>query len=316
MRTKCAVVAVLAITADAGLSHSVAAQGVVGGAQPSVGTWQLKGLERASATQPLSPVANPVGILIQDATGHVIEIVTTAGRPATLNAAEQFMTYQAFWGTYTVDTNQLTAAYHIAGDLDPGRTGQRIVRSFERKGSQLVLTELASGGRPVARMIWERIPELEALPAYQESVVGFWQWTSAGLINSTGAMVRPAYRDASVIVYTATGHMAVLYLPPPGRKRFGGPTPTVDEARAAMQGSVSYFGTYIVQPKSQAVFHYQLGAAAPTAVGGSFMRSFELNGAQVTLRFPPTTLNGAQVRNVLTLKRLSGLAEMWPEFRR
>ena len=46
------------------------------------------------------------------------------------------------------------------------------------------------------------------------------------------------------------------------------------------------------------------------------MRNFELEGAQVTLRFPPTTLNGQQVQNVLTLKRLSGLADMWPDFRR
>jgi hypothetical protein len=27
-------------------------------------------------------------------------------------------------------------------------------------------------------------------------------------------------------------------------------------------------------------------------------------------------LDGAQVRNTLTLKRLSGLRDMWPEFRR
>jgi hypothetical protein len=47
-------------------------------------------------------------------------------------------------------------------------------------------------------------------------------------------------------------------------------------------------------------------------VGGSFMRNFEMEGTRVTLLFPPTTLNGEQVRNTLTLKRLSGLAEMWP----
>jgi hypothetical protein len=255
-------------------------------------------------------------MLIQDASGHVIEIVSRAARPATLNAAEQFMTYQAFWGTYTVDASRSTAAYHIDGDLDPGRVDRRIVRSFERKGTELVLTESAPEAGPVSRTTWSRIPELEALPGYQEGVVGFWQWTSAGLFNSSGSNLQPANRDASIIVYTPTGHMAVLYLPPPGRKPFAGTAPTVDEARAAMQGSVSYFGTYIVQPKSQAVFHYQLGAANPTAVGGSFMRNFEINGAQVTLRFPPTTLNGQRVQNVLTLKRLSGLADMWPEFRR
>jgi len=316
LRIWCAIMMALAVTGNGDFAHTISAQESPVGSTPLVGTWQLVGLERATSPQPWSPVANPVGMLIQDASGHVIEIITRAARPATLDAAEQFMTYRAYWGTYAVDTRQSTAAYQIEGDLDPGRARQRFVRSFERKGDRLVLSELSADGRPVGRTTWARIPELEALPAYQEGVVGFWQWTSSGLFNSSGVNVLPAVRDASVIVYTPTGHMAVLYLPPPGRKPFAGAVPTVDEARAAMQGSVSYFGTYIVQPKSRAVFHYQLAAANPTAVGGSFMRNFEINGTHVTLRFPPTTRNGEPVQNMLTLTRLSGLADMWPEFRR
>jgi hypothetical protein len=63
------------------------------------------------------------------------------------------------------------------------------------------------------------------------------------------------------------------------------------------------------------MFHYQLGAANPTAVGGSFMRNFELNEPQVKLIFPETALDGQQVRNTLTLKRLAGVKDMWPDFR-
>jgi hypothetical protein len=316
MRITRVLLVAFAAAIGAGLAHPFFAQGTSDGSQPLVGTWQLTRLERGTDTQPIAQVPNPVGMLIQDASGHVIEIVSRAARPASLTTAEQFMTYQAFWGSYIVDSRRSSATYQITGDLDPGRVGRRFVRSFERKGTQLVLTEASSEGRPLNRTTWTRIPELEALPPYQEGVVGFWQWTSAGLFNSNGVNVRPGVRDSSVIVYTPTGHMAVLYLPPPGRKPFAEALPTVDEARAAMQGSVSYFGTYIVQPRSRAVFHYQLAAMNPTAVGGSFMRNFEINGTQVTLRFPPTTLNGEQVQNVLTLKRLSGLADMWPDFRR
>ena len=294
----------------------LAAQGEAGGTQPLVGTWQLSGLEQAAPGQALARVANPVGMLIHAANGPVIEIITQAARPASLNAAEQFMTYRGSWGRFASDGKGSTVTYQIRGDLDPGRTGTRVAHSFERTGTQLVMSELGPDGRPVSRKTWQRIPELEGLPAYQDPVVGFWQWTSAGLYNSAGVNIQPAYRDESVIVYTPTGHMAVVYLPPPGRKPFAGATPTVDEARNAWQASVSYFGTYIVQPKSQAVFHYQLAAANPTAVGGSFMRNFQINGEQVTLLFPPTTSNGQQVRNTLTLKRLAGLTDMWPEFRR
>jgi hypothetical protein len=291
----------------AGLASPIAAQRPAG-LQPLVGTWQLSALERAVAGQPPTRVANPVGILIQSANGYVIEIVSQAARPATLNAAEQFMSYQAFWGTAAVDGSSVS--YHIDGDLDPGRTNQRFTRSFERTGTQLILTD------PVMRATWQRIPELEELPPYQQPVVGFWQWVGAGLYNAAGMNLQPAFRDASVIVYTPTGHMAVLYLPPPGRKAFAGPTPTPDEARSAWQGSVSYYGTYIVQPKSRTMFHYQLAAANPTAVGGSFMRNFEVNGTQVKLIFPPTQLNGQRVRNTLTLKRLADVTDMWPGFRR
>ncbi len=304
--TRVVVVAVCTLLA-AQLSPVVTAQRAPAAMQPIVGTWQLSGLERGAPGQPLSRVANPVGMLIQAANGYVIEIVSQAARPATLNAAEQFMTYQAFWGTSTVEGNGSTVAYHVDGDLDPGRTGQRFTRSFERKGTQLVLTDMSSEGRSVMKT---------ALPEWQEPVVGFWQWTAAGLFNAAGTNLRPAYRDASVIVYTPTGHMAVLYLGPPGRKTFAAATPTPEEARAAWQGSVSYYGTYIVQPKSRTMFHYQLGAANPTAVGGSFMRNFEINEPQVKLIFPPTMLDGQQVRNMLTLKRLAGVREMWPDFRR
>lgn len=314
MRTTGALVLALCTVSALQLPSRLAAQPAAGGITPLVGTWQLSALERASAGQALARVANPVGMLIQSGNGYVIEIVSQAARPATLNAAEQFMTYQAFWGTTTVEGSAATAAYHVEGDLDPRRTGQRFTRVFERKGTQLVLTE-ASDGAPVMRATWQRIPELEALPDYQQPVVGFWQWTSAGLYNAAGQNLRPAYRDASVIVYTPTGHMAVLYLGPPGRKPFAGPTPTPEEARAAWQGSVSYYGTYIVQPKTRTMFHYQLGAANPTAVGGSFMRNFELNEPQVKLIFPETALDGQQVRNTLTLKRLAGVKDMWPDFR-
>ena len=312
--TRVVVVAFCTLLA-AQLSPVVTAQRAPAAMQPIVGTWQLSGLERGAPGQAMARVPNPVGMLIQAANGYVLEMVSQAARPATLNAAEQFMTYQAFWGTTTVEGNGSTASYHVDGALDPGRQGQRFTRSFERKGTQLVLTDTSSGG-PVMKATWERIPELEALPDWQEPVVGFWQWTGAGLYNAAGQNVRPAYRDPSVIVYTPTGHMAVLYLGPPGRKPFAAATPTPEEARAAWMGSVSYYGTYIVQPKSRTMFHYQLGAANPTAVGGSFMRNFEINEPQVKLIFPPTMLDGQQVRNTLTLKRLAGVREMWPEFKR
>jgi hypothetical protein len=292
-------------------SLPVAAQGIAA-IQPLVGTWKLVGLERGASAQSLSPVANPVGILIQAANGVVIEIISQSGRAASMNAAEAFNTYQASWGSVSVDPGTSTSRYRIRGDVDQRRMGQQLTRAFERTRTQLVITEAAAAGGAVTRATWDRIPELEALPDYQRDAVGMWQWVSAGLFNAKDENVRPAYRDESLIVYTPTGHMAVLYLGPPGRKPFAGATPTVDEARAAMNLAVSYYGTYIVQPKTKGMFHYQLGASSPRAVGGSFYRNFDVSGAQLSLLFPPQMLDGQPVQNRLVLERLSGLADMLP----
>jgi lipocalin-like protein len=316
MRIRCAVVLGFVILLGAASWSVTASQAPTAGTGALVGTWRLVALERAEGSEPLASVPNPIGILIQDARGNVIEIVTRAGRAASIDVVEQFMTYQAFWGTYAPDAGRSMVTYRINGDLDPGRTGQQVMRSYERKGNQLVLTQSASAVAPASRTTWTRVAELEALPDYQHDAVGFWQWVSAGLVNASGAVAQPASRDASVIVYTPTGLMAVLYLPPPGRKPFAGARPTVEEARAALQGAPTYFGPYIVQPKSGSVTHYQIAIPNPGATGNSLLRNFEVRGSELILTFPPTTLKGEQVRNVIHLKRLGGLADMWPEFRR
>lgn len=285
---------------------------------PLVGTWSLASMESGATAQSLTPVPNPIGILIQDAKGNFIEIVTRAGRPAPASRTPQvildeFLSYSGFWGTSVADPSRASVIYRISGDLNPNRTGQQVVRSYERKGDRLILTE--SGGGGMSRWQWDRNPELEALSDVQQPAIGFWQWVSAGLTDSKGVIVRPARRDPSVIVYTPTGHMAVVYLPPPGRKTFAGSQPTAEEAQAALQGSVSYFGTYVVQPKSRYVVHYRLATPDPGATGSSLMRYFDIAGEQVTLKFPPTALDGQTVTNVIVLKRLGGLSDMWPGFR-
>src|SRR5262245_14974486 len=123
MRTRAVLLAIGAL-----LTSQLSSVGVAqspSSTQPLVGTWLLSALERATPGQPLTKVMNPVGMLIQSANGYVLDIVSQSARPATLSAAEQFMTYRAFWGTFTVDAAAGTAAYHIDGAVAPGRKDQR-----------------------------------------------------------------------------------------------------------------------------------------------------------------------------------------------
>jgi hypothetical protein len=93
-----AVVLGFVILLGTGSWSGMASQAPAAGTRALVGTWRLVSLDRAEGNQPLASVPNPIGILIQDARGNVIEIVTRAGRAASIDVVEQFMTYQAFWG--------------------------------------------------------------------------------------------------------------------------------------------------------------------------------------------------------------------------
>jgi hypothetical protein len=70
-----------------------------------------------------------------------------------------------------------------------------------------------------------------------------------------------------------------------------------------------------VQPKSGTVIHYQMAIPNPNQTGNSLLRNFTIKGQELILTFPPQTFNGQRVRNTLHLKRLSGLADLWPDYR-
>lgn len=69
---------------SAAASFPAAATQTAAGAATVAGTWRLALPERAGPGEGLTRVPNPVGILIQDAAGHVIEIFMIPGREDTL----------------------------------------------------------------------------------------------------------------------------------------------------------------------------------------------------------------------------------------
>ena len=84
--------------------------------------------------------------------------------------------------------------------------------------------------------------------------------------------------------------------------------PTDDEARAAIQGYVGYYGALTVYPGM--VFHHRLALLGPSQ-GDTLKRYFEIVGSEVHLKFPPNVnQQGQETTTLVTLKRLSGEAEM------
>ena len=298
--------------------HEPAAQQAASGSPASpalTSSWTLAAIERGLSGGQPDRVQNPRGLLIFDSAGHVYEFFTIGNRqpPDAQQAdpARAFSSYGGFWGGYTLDNAQKRITFTAEGAISPSMMGKRFSRSFEQAGDRLTLTSIdelhAQGG---TRWTWERVPTVDNLSPFYRQVVGFWLHVVEKRVNvTTGAVISENKRAPSVIVYTPGGFVGV-HFPPLNRKPFAGETPTPDEAREALRGYVGYFGALTVYPGQ--VFHNVLmGLTAP---GTTLKRFAEISGNEVTVRFPPTTSQqGQQLTTLVTLRRLSGSADMLPQ---
>ena len=289
-------------------------------ARDLVGTWTLASAQRVGAGSEATPIPNPRGLLIYDAAGHALEIVTRGGRaqyaanqPTPAEAQVTFANYGGFWGSYRADTQQGRVTYRPEGAVNPNLMGKDLVRSYEFKNGRLIVTSLP--GEPNAqgstRWTWERVPPVENLSPTYRNVIGFWQHVVEQRVNlTTGAQISENRRAPSIIVYSPSGYVGVHFVPL-NRKPFAAEAPTDDEAKAAITGYVGYFGALTVYPNM--VFHHQLATLGP-GNGNTLKRPFELVGDEIHLKFPPTVNpQGQETTTLVTLKRLSGAAAMLPQ---
>jgi hypothetical protein len=284
-----------------------------------VSTWTLTTFEQGSSGGQTSRIANPRGLLVLDAAGHVFEFVTSAasqriagGQVPVAEAQAAFASYGGFWGRYRVDASQKTIMFRPEAGVSPLMTGgKEFSRSFDLDGGRLTITALSELHTPSGtKWVWDRVPTIDNLSPLYRRVVGFWQHVVERRVNpATGAVGNENRRAPSVIVYTPAGFVGV-HFPPLNRKPFAADNPTPEEARAALQGYIGYYGALTVYPGQ--VFHNILAGVSP--VGGSILRrSAVISGDELTVQLPTTrNQQGQEGATVVTLKRLSGEAEMLP----
>jgi hypothetical protein len=286
-------------------------------ARSLVGTWTLVSVERLAAGSPPAALPLPRGLLVFDAAGHAYELarsgrnfVNAVNQATPAEAQALFSGFGGFWGGYKAEKKSLI--FRAEGALNPNAMGPMaadLVRTFELADDRLVVTSGADSGdgRDNMRWTWQRVPQLENLTPGNRRLVGFWRHIVEKRINvATGAVLTESTRAPSVIVYTPSGYVGV-HFPPLNRQRFAGAAPTDDEARAAMAGFVSYYGSYTLYPGL--VFHQRL-VILGTPLGDSLRRFYEITGDELNLKFPAVTNQGQEIRTVVTLKRISGEAEM------
>lgn len=126
-----------------------------------VGTWKLISAEdkdqQTGQWVPYTFGNPPSGYFIYDATGHAsVQIMTTPPQtidtppPTPDQALAIFKGYIAYYGTYTVDSANITV--QVEGAWDPTQVGEPQVRPYELSGDTLIIGDQVTYKRTLKRM--------------------------------------------------------------------------------------------------------------------------------------------------------------------
>lgn len=144
-------------------------------AQRPLGTWELLSRTDSSAAgvQPADgPLgADPIAWIIYDRRGHVAAQLMARDRgrsaatsptslPPDPNNSAASSGYDAYFGTYEVDSVDHSITHHLLAALSPADVGRTLKRTFLMRGDTLLLsftTRRADGTSVSRRLVWRRI---------------------------------------------------------------------------------------------------------------------------------------------------------------
>jgi hypothetical protein len=114
----------------------------------------------------------------------------------------------------------------------------------------------------------------------RQRLVGSWRHIG----STVNGQPRPGQgaHPKGIIIYDAHGYMA-CQVAPDRQVTKTGDKPTGEEAMAALDGHVAYFGTYTVDDKARTVTHHRQGSVQP-GDKGDLVRAYEFVGDRLILR--------------------------------
>lgn len=127
-----------------------------------IGTWRLISAEDKDPNTgkwvPYTFGNPPSGYFIYDATGHAsVQIMTTPPQtiatpdsPTPDEALAIFNAYIAYYGSYTVDSANITV--QVEGALDPSQVGTAQARPYEVSGDTLIIGDQVTYKRTLKRV--------------------------------------------------------------------------------------------------------------------------------------------------------------------
>ena len=113
-----------------------------------------------------------------------------------------------------------------------------------------------------------------------QRLIGSWRHIG----STVNGQPRPGQvaHPKGIIIYDAHGHMACQVAPDRGVSK-AADKPTGEEAIAALDGHIAYFGTYSVDENARTVTHHRQGSVQP-GDKGDLVRGYEFSGNQLILR--------------------------------
>ncbi|MGH6671783.1 MAG: lipocalin-like domain-containing protein [Xanthobacteraceae bacterium] len=113
-----------------------------------------------------------------------------------------------------------------------------------------------------------------------QRLVGSWRHVGS-TVNGQPRSGQGAH-PRGIIIYDAHGHMACQVAPDREATK-AGDKPTGEEAIAALDGHIAYFGTYSIDEKARTVTHHRQGSVQP-GDKGDLVRGYDFVGDRLILR--------------------------------
>jgi len=110
----------------------------------------------------------------------------------------------------------------------------------------------------------------------------FGAWRHVGSTADGKPVPGRGANPRGIICYDPSGHMSVQVAPDRQRSK-AGTTPTPEEAKAALDGYIAYFGTYSIDERAGTVTHHRQASVQPGDVA-DLVRRYEFVGDRLILR--------------------------------
>ena len=141
----------------------------------------------------------------------------------------------------------------------------------------------------------------------REQLLGVWKLLSYEFRLADGIIIRPMGQGVQgVLIYDSSGWMALQVIDPE-RPKFATNdwmSGTAEEAKAALDGCMAYYGTFELNERKGTIIHHVKGSSFPNWSGIDREQFFELVGNHLTLLTLPMPLSGEQVVGQLSWERI------------